>query len=52
MKARVKWVEKRTFLGESGTGHGVVLGNTRGDASKRVASKDGGATLPSAKPPL
>ena len=30
MKARVKWVEKRTFLGESGTGHGVVLGNTRG----------------------
>lgn len=30
MKARVKWVEKRTFLGESGTGHGVVLGTTRG----------------------
>jgi len=29
MKARVKWVEKRTFLGESGSGHGVVLGNTR-----------------------
>ena len=23
MKARVEWVEKRTFLGESGTGHGL-----------------------------
>lgn len=29
MKARVKWVEKRTFVGESGTGHTVVLGNSR-----------------------
>jgi putative redox protein len=26
MKARIKWVEDRTFLGESGSGHGVVLG--------------------------
>ena len=25
MKARVKWVEKRTFLGESGSGHSVVM---------------------------
>jgi putative redox protein len=25
MKARVKWVEGRTFLGESGSGHAVVM---------------------------
>jgi len=26
MKARVKWVEERTFVGESGSGHRLVLG--------------------------
>lgn len=26
MKARIKWVEDRTFIGESGSGHKVVLG--------------------------
>lgn len=26
MKARIKWVEDRTFVGESGTGHKLVLG--------------------------
>ena len=30
MKARVKWVEGRTFIGESGSGHTVVLGTTFG----------------------
>jgi putative redox protein len=25
MKARVKWVEARTFVGESGSGHAVVM---------------------------
>ena len=25
MNARVKWVEKRTFLGESGSGHSLVM---------------------------
>jgi putative redox protein len=30
MKARIKWVEDRTFLGESGTGHKVVLGTALG----------------------
>ncbi len=25
MKARVKWIEGATFLGESGSGHGIVL---------------------------
>lgn len=30
MKARIKWVEHRTFLGQSGTGHGVVLGTAHG----------------------
>lgn len=30
MKARVKWVEGRTFVGESGSGHKVVLGTAHG----------------------
>ena len=35
MKARIKWVEDRTFIGESGSGHELVLG---------VASQPGDAT--------
>jgi putative redox protein len=35
MKARIKWVEDRTFVGESGTGHKIVLG---------TASEPGGRT--------
>ncbi|MEI2298480.1 OsmC family protein [Ensifer sp. MJa1] len=31
MKARVKWVEDRTFVGESGSGHKVVLGTAFGE---------------------
>jgi putative redox protein len=30
MKARIKWAGERTFLGESGTGHTVPLGTTKG----------------------
>jgi putative redox protein len=30
MKARIKWVEERTFIGESGSGHRIVLGNAYG----------------------
>lgn len=30
MKARVKWVEDRTFVGESGSGHKLVLGTAFG----------------------
>jgi putative redox protein len=30
MKARIKWVEGRTFLGESGSGHAIVLGSASG----------------------
>ena len=30
MKVRIKWVEDRTFVGESGTGHKVVLGTAFG----------------------
>jgi putative redox protein len=30
MKARIKWIEDRTFLGESGSGHSVVLGTAFG----------------------
>lgn len=34
MKARVKWVEDRTFVGESGTGHKLVLGTASGAEGK------------------
>lgn len=30
MKARIKWVEGRTFVGESGSGHKIVLGTAFG----------------------
>jgi len=30
MKARIKWVEDRTFIGESGSGHKIVLGTSFG----------------------
>ena len=30
MKARIKWVEGRTFVGQSGAGHNVVLGTAFG----------------------
>jgi len=30
MKARVKWVEDRTFVGEAGTGHKVAFGAPHG----------------------
>ncbi len=30
MKGRVKWVENRTFVGESGSGHSIVLGTAFG----------------------
>ena len=29
-KARIKWVEDRTFVGESGSGHKIVLGTASG----------------------
>lgn len=29
MKARIKWVEDRTFVGESGSGHKIVLGTAK-----------------------
>lgn len=31
MKARIKWVENRTFIGESNSGHTVVLGTAAGE---------------------
>ena len=30
MKARIKWVEERTFVGQSGSGHKLVLGTAAG----------------------
>ena len=39
MKARIKWVEGRTFIGESGSGHKVVFGTAFGE--------DGGTPGPS-----
>lgn len=34
MKARVKWVEDRTFTGEVEAGHKIVFGNAIGDRPK------------------
>jgi putative redox protein len=35
MKARVKWVEDRTFVGETGTGHKIVFGNAVGPEGQK-----------------
>nr|VFK16200.1 MAG: putative redox protein [Candidatus Kentron sp. LPFa]VFK22505.1 MAG: putative redox protein [Candidatus Kentron sp. LPFa]VFK31571.1 MAG: putative redox protein [Candidatus Kentron sp. LPFa] len=35
MKARIKWVEQATFLGESGSGHAVVM-----DGAPEVGGRD------------
>lgn len=35
MKARVRWVGDRTFIGESGTGHSVLFGNPHGEGALR-----------------
>ncbi len=34
VKARVKWVENRTFVGESGSGHRIVLGTAFGSEDR------------------
>jgi len=34
MKARIKWVEGRTFVGESGSGHQIVLGTAFGEGGR------------------
>ena len=34
MKARIEWVRDRTFVGQSGSGHAIVLGTTK-DAEGR-----------------
>ena len=38
MKARIKWVEDRTFIGESGSGHKIVLGTASGAEGHRFKS--------------
>ena len=35
MKARIKWVEDRTFVGEAGTGHKIVFGNAFGEEGQK-----------------
>lgn len=34
MKARVKWAEARTFVGEATTGHKIAFGTAHGDGQK------------------
>ena len=36
MKARIKWVEKVTFLAESGSGHAVVLDGAPDDGGRNL----------------
>ena len=38
MKARIKWIEDRTFLAESGSGHGFLLGTSTGLDGRRMAA--------------
>jgi putative redox protein len=36
MKVRIKWVEDRTFIGESGSGHKIVLGTAFGPEGRSL----------------
>lgn len=36
MKARIKWVEDRTFIAESGSGHTLAVGTTKGPDGKSL----------------
>jgi putative redox protein len=49
MKARIKWVENRIFVGESGTGHSIVLGSGGGGSG---GGSDGGSIAPSPMEPM
>ncbi|WP_343079764.1 OsmC family protein [Ostreiculturibacter nitratireducens] len=35
MKARVKWAEGRTFVGEAGTGHKIAFGTAHGENGQK-----------------
>ncbi len=35
MKARIKWVEERTFVGATGSGHKIVFGTAHGQAGTK-----------------
>jgi putative redox protein len=37
MKARIKWIEDRNFLGESASGHAVVMGSMGGKTGVAIA---------------
>jgi len=36
MKARIKWTHDRAFIGESGSGHAVVMGSTTGPEGSSI----------------
>ena len=36
MKARIKWIQDRAFMGESGSGHAMVMGSTTGPEGRSV----------------
>jgi len=38
MKARIKWVQDRIFVGESGSGHAIVLGSGGGPEGRSLCA--------------
>ena len=38
MKARLRWIEKRLFLGEAGSGNTIVIGNTPNAEGAKLAA--------------
>jgi putative redox protein len=37
MKARIKWAEERTFVAQSGSGHAVVTGSSKGPDGRTLS---------------
>ncbi len=38
MRARIKWIEDRTFLGESGSGHSLTVGVSKGADGRSLSA--------------
>ena len=43
MRGRIKWVEERTFVGETGTGHKIVFGTASGPDGTQARPEPDGA---------
>ena len=51
MQARVKWVEGLTFLGESASGHQILMDGNSGDKADRKSTRLNSSHIPLSRMP-